>query len=88
MILLHRTQVVAERMQHQQARQGVHIEWQVGDMLSLPFCTDTLDVVLEKGALDVFLVDRGSPWDPAPAAAARMSTALFEIHRCEWPPWQ
>ncbi|KAK9833863.1 hypothetical protein WJX74_008266 [Apatococcus lobatus] len=75
------SQVVAERMRDRQAADGTHIDWQVGDMLSLPFCNDCLDVVIEKGALDVFLVDRGSPWDPAPAAAARMHTALSEIHR-------
>ena len=74
-------QVVAERMRDQQAAEGVRIEWQTGDMLNLPFRNDCLDVVIEKGALDVFLVDRGSPWDPAPAAAARMHTALLEIHR-------
>lgn len=74
-------QVVAERMRGQQAAQGLRIEWQVGDMLNLPFRDNCLDVVVEKGALDVFLVDRGSPWDPAPSAAARMRTALLEIHR-------
>ncbi len=75
-------QVVAEKMQEQQLEQGASIQWQVGDMLCLPFCDASLDVVIEKGALDVFLVDRQSPWDPAPVAAARMRTALLEIHRC------
>ncbi len=68
-------------MQTAQAVKGLQIEWQIGDMLCLPFRSDSQDIVIEKGALDVFLVDRGSPWDPAPAAAARIHTALFEIHR-------
>ena len=68
-------------MQTQQAAKRLRIEWQVGDMLLLPFRDGSQDVVIEKGALDVFLVDRGSPWDPAPAAAARIRTALMEIHR-------
>ena len=83
--LLARAQVAAESMQARQASKGDHIEWQVADMLCLPHRSGSQDVVIEKGALDVFLVDRGSPWDPTPQAAARMRTALSQIHRCSPP---
>ncbi|KAK9867035.1 hypothetical protein WJX84_006520 [Apatococcus fuscideae] len=65
------SQVVAEKMQEQQLEQGASIQWQVGDMLCLPFCDASLDVVIEKGALDVFLGGPAEPLDPAPVAAAR-----------------
>ena len=54
---------------------------QVADMLQLPFANASFDVVLDKGALDVLVVDADSLWDPQPSTKERMFQALDEVHR-------
>ncbi|KAG0572732.1 hypothetical protein KC19_VG120800 [Ceratodon purpureus] len=55
------------------------------DMLNLPFDNESFDVVIEKGAMDVFFVDSGDPWNPQPEAANRVRAMLAEAHRVLTP---
>ncbi|CAI5516342.1 unnamed protein product [Closterium sp. Naga37s-1] len=57
------------------------ITWAVADMMALPFPDACFDVVLEKGVLDVLLVDSDSPWHVAPPIVQRVHTALSQAHR-------
>ena len=57
------------------------LEWQVADMLSLPFQRGIFDAVIEKGTMDVLFVDNESPWDPTPEVRSRVLTMLDETHR-------
>ena len=54
---------------------------QVADMLQLPFADASFDVVLDKGTLDVLVVDADSLWDPQPSTKQRMFQAIDEVHR-------
>ena len=54
---------------------------QVADMLQLPFADASFDVVLDKGTLDVLVVDADSLWDPQPSTKQRMFQAIDEVYR-------
>ena len=54
---------------------------QVADMLQLPFADASFDVVVDKGTLDVLVVDADSLWDPQPSTKQRMFQAIDEVHR-------
>ena len=54
---------------------------QVADMLQLPFADASFDVVLDKGTLDVLVVDAESLWDPQPSTKQRMFQAIDEVYR-------
>ena len=51
-------------------------------MLDLPFVTETFDVVIEKGSLDVLFVDNDNAFDPKAQVKARAFQMLQETHRC------
>ncbi|CAI5469646.1 unnamed protein product [Closterium sp. Yama58-4] len=61
------------------------ITWAVADMMALPFPDAAFDVVLEKGVLDVLLVDSESPWHVPPPIVHRVHTALSQAHRVLTP---
>ena len=47
---------VVQRMRELAASRGCSaVQWQVADMLSLPFPDDSFDVVIEKGSIDCFM---------------------------------
>ncbi|KAM7251320.1 hypothetical protein ACFE04_023203 [Oxalis oulophora] len=51
------------------------------DMLDLPFSSDSFDVVIEKGTMDVLFVDSGDPWNPRPETVTKVMAMLQNIHR-------
>lgn len=55
------------------------LRWAVMDMRSLAFPDASFDVVLEKGTLDVLLVDEKDPWRVSAPAAAAMHRVLAEV---------
>lgn len=80
------SEVVVSRMRAAALARGVpEITWAVADMLALPFSDASFDIVIEKGTLDVFLVDNVDPWHVTPVIAARVSRVLKEIHRVLTP---
>ncbi|XP_064241204.1 EEF1A lysine methyltransferase 4-like, partial [Passer domesticus] len=68
------------------------LRWAVMDIRALAFPDASFDVVLEKGTLDVLMVEETDPWRVSPQAAAAMRRALAEV-RGEGaeggprPPW-
>ncbi|XP_072200564.1 EEF1A lysine methyltransferase 4 [Excalfactoria chinensis] len=57
------------------------LRWAVMDMRSLTFPDASFDVVLEKGTLDVLLVEEADPWHVSPRGAAAMHRVLAEVSR-------
>uniref|UniRef100_A0A8C3Q4N1 EEF1A lysine methyltransferase 4 n=1 Tax=Geospiza parvula TaxID=87175 RepID=A0A8C3Q4N1_GEOPR len=57
------------------------LRWAVMDIRALAFPDASLDVVLEKGTLDVLLVEETDPWHVSPQAAAAMHRVLAEVSR-------
>ncbi|XP_015727265.1 EEF1A lysine methyltransferase 4 [Coturnix japonica] len=57
------------------------LRWAVMDMRSLTFPDASFDVVLEKGTLDVLLVEETDPWHVSPRGAAAMHRVLAEVSR-------
>uniref|UniRef100_A0A8C4XIY5 EEF1A lysine methyltransferase 4 n=1 Tax=Falco tinnunculus TaxID=100819 RepID=A0A8C4XIY5_FALTI len=55
------------------------LRWAVMDIRALAFPDATFDVVLEKGTLDVLMVEETDPWDVSPQAAAAMHRVLAEV---------
>lgn len=71
-------------METQAKAQGMDsLQWEVADMLSLPFADGSFDIVLEKGTMDVLYVDNDSPWTPRPEVVTRVHQMLGETHRSE-----
>ncbi|XP_061204679.1 EEF1A lysine methyltransferase 4 [Neopsephotus bourkii] len=58
---------------------GLH--WAVMDIRALAFPDATFDVVLEKGTLDVLMVEETDPWNVSPQATATMHRVLAEVSR-------
>lgn len=56
---------------------GLH--WAVMDIRALAFPDATFDVVLEKGTLDVLMVEETDPWNVSPQATATMHRVLAEV---------
>ena len=80
------SEVVVERMRAAALARGVpEVTWAVADMLALPFPEASFDVIIEKGTLDVFLVDNVDPWSVEPGIAARVACVLQECHRVLTP---
>lgn len=59
------------------------LRWAVMDMRSLTFPDASFDVVLEKGTLDVLLVEEADPWHVSSRGAAAMRRVLAEV----WQGW-
>lgn len=55
------------------------LRWAVMDIRALAFPDAAFDVVLEKGTLDVLMVEETDPWDVSPQAAAAMRRVLTEV---------
>ncbi|NXB02583.1 EFMT4 methyltransferase, partial [Cnemophilus loriae] len=55
------------------------LRWAVMDIRALAFPDASFDVVLEKGTLDVLMVEETDPWDVSPQAAAAMHRVLAEV---------
>ncbi|EOA17275.1 hypothetical protein CARUB_v10005548mg [Capsella rubella] len=51
------------------------------DMLDLPFNSESFDVVIEKGTMDVLFVDAGDPWNPRPETVSKVMATLDGVHR-------
>ncbi|PKK19323.1 endothelin-converting enzyme 2 [Columba livia] len=54
------------------------LRWAVMDIRALAFPDAAFDVVLEKGTLDVLMVEETDPWDVSPQAVASMHRVLAE----------
>ncbi|KAF3786605.1 hypothetical protein EJ110_NYTH25193 [Nymphaea thermarum] len=50
-------------------------------MLDLPFSTESFDVVIDKGTMDVLFVDSGDPWNPSPSTVKKVIAMLKCVHR-------
>ncbi|NWV46438.1 EFMT4 methyltransferase, partial [Daphoenositta chrysoptera] len=57
------------------------LRWAVMDIRALAFPDASFDVVLEKGTLDVLMVEETDPWHVSPQAAAAMRRVLAEVSR-------
>lgn len=55
------------------------LRWAVMDIRTLAFPDAAFDVVLEKGTLDVLMVEETDPWDVSPQAVAAMHRVLAEV---------
>lgn len=55
------------------------LRWAVMDIRALAFPDASFDVVLEKGTLDVLMVEETDPWHVSPQAAALMHRVLAEV---------
>jgi len=55
------------------------------DMLNLPFGSESFDAVIEKGTMDVLLVDSGDPWNPKPETVSKVNAMLKGVHRVLTP---
>ncbi|NXO69276.1 EFMT4 methyltransferase, partial [Phainopepla nitens] len=55
------------------------LRWAVMDIRALAFPDASFDVVLEKGTLDVLMVEETDPWRVSPQAAAAMRRVLAEV---------
>ncbi|XP_057851602.1 uncharacterized protein LOC131061789 [Cryptomeria japonica] len=74
--------VAVEKMQKRLTAKGLHgVQILVTDMLSLPFESESFDVVIEKGTMDVLLVDSGDPWNPKPETVNKVNAMLRGVHR-------
>ncbi|KAL6497745.1 hypothetical protein OROHE_026984 [Orobanche hederae] len=51
------------------------------NMLDLPFEDECFDFVIEKGTMDVLLVDAGDPWNPEPVTVSKVMAMLENVHR-------
>ncbi|KAI4342371.1 hypothetical protein MLD38_027009 [Melastoma candidum] len=71
-----------ERMRKRLSGKGYEgIKVLEADMLDLPFPDEQYDVVIEKGTMDVLLVDSGDPWNPHPTTVSKVMQMLREVHR-------
>ncbi|NXX85229.1 EFMT4 methyltransferase, partial [Urocolius indicus] len=57
------------------------LRWARMDMRALAFPDAAFDVVLEKGTLDVLMVEETDPWHVSPRAAAEMRRVLMKVSR-------
>lgn len=77
--------VVVSKSREKAGRDGGKVSrtsWAVCDMLCLPYRDKSLDLIVEKGAMDVLEVDGGKdPWHPNPKTLERMHAWLAEAHR-------
>ncbi|NXG68251.1 EFMT4 methyltransferase, partial [Baryphthengus martii] len=61
------------------------LRWAVMDIRALAFPDAAFDVVLEKGTLDVLMVEETDPWNVSPQAVASMHRVLAEVSRVLCP---
>lgn len=78
--------VAVEKMQKRLTVKGFHgVKVLVMDMLNLPFGSESFDAVIEKGTMDVLLVDSGDPWNPKPETVSKVNAMLKGVHRVLTP---
>uniref|UniRef100_A0A453B4B2 Methyltransferase domain-containing protein n=1 Tax=Aegilops tauschii subsp. strangulata TaxID=200361 RepID=A0A453B4B2_AEGTS len=74
--------VAVQRMRDRLAEQGTSgVDVVVADMLDLPFESESFDLVIEKGTMDVLFVDSGDPWNPNPTTVDNVTKMLEGIHK-------
>ncbi|XP_072990887.1 uncharacterized protein [Typha latifolia] len=74
--------VAVERMRKRLAEQGISgIKVVEADMLDLPFESESFDLVIEKGTMDVLFVDSGDPWNPNPSTVDKVMKMLECVHK-------
>ena len=61
-------------------RQSHGIGYFAADMLRLPLKSGTVDVIIDKGSLEVLWVDAPSQWDPGEKVSR--AAAEFKVHGC------
>ncbi|WOK92241.1 hypothetical protein Cni_G00932 [Canna indica] len=76
------SQVAVERTRSRLLDMGLEgIKVVQADMLDLPFDSESFDVVIEKGTMDVLFVDSGDPWRPRPATVNKVMKMLEGVHK-------
>lgn len=76
------SETVIERMRGLTRESCPEMGWECMDMRkldALPECS--VDVVMDKGALDALWADAGSQWDPAETTKANIAASLSETYR-------
>ncbi|CAM0879105.1 unnamed protein product [Alopecurus aequalis] len=74
--------VAVQRMRDRLAEQGTSgVDVVVADMLDMPFQSESFDLVIEKGTMDVLFVDSGDPWNPNPTTVDNVMKMLEGIHK-------
>ncbi len=68
------TQKMSERM-----RRMSGMRWHTMDMLELGFEDGSFDAVVDKGSIDVLMVDQGSVWSPKEEVVKTTEKALMEV---------
>ncbi|CAM0879107.1 unnamed protein product [Alopecurus aequalis] len=69
--------VAVQRMRDRLAEQGTSgVDVVVADMLDMPFQSESFDLVIEKGTMDVLFVDSGDPWNPNPTTVDNVMKML------------
>ncbi|XP_020100712.1 endothelin-converting enzyme 2 [Ananas comosus] len=74
--------VAVQRMRKRLADRGLGgIKVVVADMLDLPFDSESFDIVIEKGTMEVLFVDSGDPWNPHPEIVNKVTKMLEGVHK-------
>ncbi|KAH7664981.1 Endothelin-converting enzyme 1 protein [Dioscorea alata] len=74
--------VAVNRMRERLLVSGLHgIKVLQADMLELPFSSQSFDLVIEKGTMDVLFVDSGDPWNPNPSTVSKVMKMLEGVHK-------
>ncbi|XP_042377490.1 EEF1A lysine methyltransferase 4-like isoform X2 [Zingiber officinale] len=79
--------VAVERMRSRFRDKGLEgIKVVQADMLDLPFGSESFDIVIEKGTMDVLFVNSGDPWNPHPETINKphFRRPLFERAGFTW----
>ncbi|KAG0486010.1 hypothetical protein HPP92_008105 [Vanilla planifolia] len=74
--------VAVQRMRcrlNEKGLQGIQVIQ--ADMLELPFKSESFDLVIEKGTMDVLYVDSGDPWNPRSETVCRVMKMLKGVHK-------
>ncbi|XP_042383559.1 EEF1A lysine methyltransferase 4-like [Zingiber officinale] len=73
--------VAVERMRSRFRDKGLEgIKVVQADMLDLPFGSESFDIVIEKGTMDVLFVNSGDPWNPHPETINKVMKMLEDVH--------
>ncbi|XP_074562872.1 uncharacterized protein LOC141819475 isoform X2 [Curcuma longa] len=73
--------VAVERMRSRFRDKGLEgIKVVQADMLDLPFGSESFDIVIEKGTMDVLFVNSGDPWNPHPETLNKVMKMLEGVH--------
>ncbi|XP_020591052.1 endothelin-converting enzyme 2 [Phalaenopsis equestris] len=71
--------IAVQRMRQRLKEKGIKVIQ--ADMLDLPFESESFDIVIEKGTMDVLYVDSGDPWNPRSDTVSKVMQMLTGVHK-------